>query len=63
MSSSLHSQPIEQYFLPGLRESVGVKIGVSNFSAQTHVAQGFDAPRLKKRFPQSLKALQDKVLE
>jgi hypothetical protein len=54
---------IGQYFLPSLRESVGVKIGVSNFSTQTHVPQGFDAPSLEKRFPQSLKALQDKVLE
>jgi hypothetical protein len=38
-------------------------MGVSNFSAETHVQQEFDAPRLKKRFTESLKALQDKVLE
>jgi len=49
--------------LPSFREPVGVKIGVSNFSAQTHVQQEFDAPPLKKRFTESLKALQDKVLE
>jgi hypothetical protein len=49
--------------LPSFRELVGVKIGVSNFSAETHVQQEFDAPSLKKRFTESLKALQDKVLE
>jgi len=49
--------------LPSFRELVGVKMGVSNFSAETHVQQEFDAPRLKKRFTESLKALQDKVLE
>lgn len=38
-------------------------MGVSNFSAETHVQQEFDASRLKKRFTESLKALQDKVLE
>ena len=53
--------PIGQYFLLSFRESVGVKIGVSNFSAETDVQQEFDAPSLKKRFTESLKALQDNV--
>ena len=53
--------PIAQYFLPSFRERVGVKIGVSNFSAETDVQQEFDAPSLKKRFTESLKALQDNV--
>ncbi|MEG4045151.1 hypothetical protein QUA25_09365 [Microcoleus sp. Pol17C6] len=52
-----------QYFLLSLRQWVAVKIGVSNLSAQTHVQQEFDAPRVKKRLTESLKALQDKVLE
>jgi hypothetical protein len=52
-----------QYFLLSFREWVGVKIGVLNFSAQTHVQQEFDAPPLQKRFTESVKALQDKVLE
>ena len=36
-------------FLPSFRERVGVKIGVSNFSAETHMQQDFDAPSLKKK--------------
>jgi hypothetical protein len=52
-----------QYFLLSLRQWVGVKIGVSNFLAQTHVQQEFDAPSVKKRLTESLKALQDQVLE
>lgn len=52
-----------EYFLLSLRQWVGVKIGVSNFSAQTHVQQDFDAPSVKKRLTQSVKALQDKVLD
>ena len=40
--------PIAQYFLPSFRELVGVKTGVSNFSAETHMQQEFDAPSLKK---------------
>ncbi|MEG4861532.1 hypothetical protein QUB75_29565 [Microcoleus sp. K1-B6] len=52
-----------EYFLLSLRQWVGVKIGVSNFSHQTHVQQEFEAPSVKKRRTQSVKALQDKVLE
>jgi hypothetical protein len=54
---------IGQYFFPRFRERVGVKIGVSNFSAEIDVQQGLDALSLKKRFTESLKALQDNVLE
>ncbi len=50
----------EQHFLPSLRESVGVKIGVSNFSAETLTGQEFEAPHPKKRFTQMLEPLQDK---
>jgi hypothetical protein len=52
----------EQPFLPSLRESVGVKIGVSNFSAETLTGQEFEAPHPKKRFPQRLEPLQGKDL-
>ena len=51
------------YFLPSFREPVDVKIGVWNFSAETNVWQWFDTPSLKKRFTESLEALQDNVLE
>ena len=54
---------IAPYFFASFRESVAVKIGVSNFSAETDVQQQFDASSLKKRFTESLKALEGKVLE
>lgn len=62
-SSAIEAKRIELYFLPGFRESVGVKIGRSNFSPETVLQQGFDALPLKKRFTESLKALQDMDLE
>ena len=52
----------EQPFLVNYRESVGVKIGVSNFSPETLTGQVFDAPHAKKRFTESLKPLQGKDL-
>ena len=44
-----------------IRESVGVKIEVLNFGATMFVLQEFEALCLKKRFTESLKALQDNV--
>lgn len=50
----------EQPFLLNHRESVGVKIGVSNFSAETLTGQEFEAHHPKKRFTERLKPLQGK---
>ncbi|MGL4376971.1 MAG: hypothetical protein ACRCT1_11075 [Microcoleaceae cyanobacterium] len=52
----------EQPFLLNHRESVGVKIGGSNFSAETLTGQVFDAPHPQKRFPQRIEPLQGKDL-
>ncbi len=57
--AELYRRP-EQPFLPSLRESVGVKIGGSNFSAETLTGQEFEAHHPKKRFTERLKPLQGK---